>query len=456
MLSCIAPGRRGVHYRTVGNRAAAHHPVGQEKRMLSHEENELLTRVGPGTAMGAMLRRYWIPACPSAAVPDRDGDPLRVRLLGEDLIAFRDSSGRVGLVAEGCSHRGASLFLGRNEEGGVRCIYHGWKIDVDGNVLEMPCEPPGSTFKDRVKHPAYPTREQGEMVWAYLGPPNLMPSFPNFEWTLVPSGNRSISRTMEECNYLQAVEGTVDSSHADILHSGLRTLLQRDPHRPADVQPRIAVADTPYGFCQGSWRRHQDDPDHLNRVHTTNFIFPFFCLVPPRGHAHIHAYVPIDDEHTWDYSIYYSPTLSIDHEKVLRRRRVMPGVDLDADGRKLANLANNYRQDRVAMREKRSFSGIGDNPHEDHGVQESMGPIYDRSREHLGAADVGIIHLRKRLLDAIRACQRGEAPPGLDPSIPFDQIRSHLKILPRDVPWYEIGSHPNEDVVPDYVRDVVK
>lgn len=423
--------------------------------MLSVEENERLTRVGRGSPMGNLLRRYWLPACTSAEIAEPDCDPVRIRLLGEELVGIRDSGGRAGVLDEHCPHRGASLALGRNEEGGVRCIYHGWKMDVDGRILEMPCEPPGSTFKDRLRANAYPVREHGGMVWVYLGPRELTPPLPNLEWTLVPETNRSISKAVEEANFLQAIEGTVDSSHASILHSGLTTLLQRDPRQAYDVQPQIAVRDTPYGFVQGSWRRYEADPENSIRVNTTNFIFPFFCLVPPRGHAHIHAYVPIDDENTWDYSIYYSPTLTIDHEKTMRRRRVMPGVDLLPDGRKIRNRDNNYLQDRAAMRERRTFSGIGDNPHEDHGVQESMGAIYDRSTEHLGAADVGIIHLRKRLAEAVDEVVSGGTPPGLEPGVAFESIRSHLKVLPKDVPWFEVGSHPAEDLVPNYARELV-
>jgi phenylpropionate dioxygenase-like ring-hydroxylating dioxygenase large terminal subunit len=424
--------------------------------MLTAEENLRLTRVGPGSPMGRLLRRYWIPALRTADLPHADGDPIPLRLLGENLVAFRDSAGRVGLLPEHCPHRGASLVLGRNEEGGIRCIYHGWKMTVDGAILEMPCEPRGSTFKERFQATAFPTHEQGEMVWAYLGPREAMPPFPDFEWTLVPSTNRSIAKAREDANFLQAVEGTVDSSHAEILHNGLVSLLQRDPANPVDTQPEIGIRDTPYGFQQVSWRAYQADPEHFNRVNTTNFIFPFFCLVPPRGHQHIHCYVPIDDEHTWDYSIYYSQTLSIDHEKTMRRRRVLPGVDLLPDGGKVRNLANWYQRDRAAMREKRSFSGIGDNPHEDHGVQESMGPIYDRSLEHLGAVDVGIIHLRQRLLEAIDACERGEPPPGLDGSVAFAQIRSHLKVMPREVPWHEVDTHASEDLVPDYALTLLR
>ena len=417
--------------------------------MLTREENELLTRVGPGTPLGAAFRRYWVPACLAADLPEPDCDPIRVRLLGENLIAFRDTEGRVGVMEEGCPHRGASLVLGRNEEGGIRCLYHGWKFTVDGTILEMPCEPPGSTFKDRLRAPAYPAREAGDLVWVYMGPREVMPPFPNFEFTLVPTANRSVARAREDANYLQAIEGVVDACHAAILHNGYSTLLFPDPESPEDIQPLVEIHDTPYGLLRGTWRRHAPDPEHAQRVQTMNYIAPFFCLVPPRGHMHLHAYVPIDDEHTWDYSIYYSDTLTINHEKALRRRRVLPGVDLNPDGSKIRNFANNYGQDRVAMREKRSFSGIGDNPHEDHGIQESMGPIYDRTREHLGATDTGVIRVRQLLFDMIRAVQDGRAPLGLDQPVDYARIRSHLKVMPHEVPWYEADSYPAEDVVPE-------
>src|SRR5581483_10233670 len=180
--------------------------------MLTKEENELLVRVGPGTPMGDMMRRYWIPACTSEEVAEPDGDPFKVRLLGEDLIAFRDTAGRVGLMDRLCPHRRAGLFLARNEEGGLRCLYHGWKMDVDGNILEMPCEPAESTFKERVKQRAYPTHEAGGLVWTYMGPRELQPSFPNFEWTICPRPNICVGKTMQECNYFQPVEGHGDST----------------------------------------------------------------------------------------------------------------------------------------------------------------------------------------------------------------------------------------------------
>src|SRR5487761_1247257 len=203
--------------------------------MLTREENELLTGIGPGTPMGGMLRRYWLPACLSSEIAEPDSDPVRVRLLGEDLVAFRDSEGRIGLVSEYCTHRGASLFFGRNEEGGLRCLYHGWKYDVEGRILDTPCEPADSTFKERLRQPTYPVHEAGDMVWAYMGPPEKLPAFPNFEWTLVPPANRSIAKMRADCNYIQSLEGTLDYAHAMILHSGwaiMGTWEYDEWHRP--------------------------------------------------------------------------------------------------------------------------------------------------------------------------------------------------------------------------------
>jgi nitrite reductase/ring-hydroxylating ferredoxin subunit len=420
--------------------------------VLTREENELLVRVGPGTPMGEMMRRYWVPACLSEELPEPDCDPFRVRLLGESLIAFRDTEGRVGLMDELCPHRRAGLFLARNEEGGLRCLYHGWKIDVEGNILETPCEPTGSTFKDRVKAHAYPVREQGGIVWTYMGPREHQIPFPNYEWTICPPGNVSIHKTLIEANYLQPCEGNADSSHADILHRGLETLILVDPNKPIDIQPRLDLIDRPYGFTMGSIRDDKDDPVNVNYVHSSDFVFPFYAVVPPRGHSHVHLYVPLDDYRTWDYSVYYSHTMPINHEAMLRRRRVMPGVDLLPDRRRKRNIGNGLLQDRLAMREKRSFTGIGDNPHEDEGIQESMGPICDRWNEHLAASDAQVIHLRQRMLDAVRDFMNGGTPPGTQSDLAYDQIRAHRKLLPKDVPWHQVGEHPAEDLVPEYME----
>jgi phthalate 4,5-dioxygenase oxygenase subunit len=355
-------------------------------------------------------------------------------------------------VEETCSHRGASLWLGRNEEGGLRCLYHGWKIDVDGNVLDTPCEPAGSSFKDRVKHRAYGTHEQGDMVWVYMGPREKRPPFPSFEWTLVPDPNRSIAKVREECNYLQGVEGTVDSSHGDSLHSGLDTLILKSAPLSMDTAPRFEMRDMPYGFVYAAIREPVEEPEKYNYVRTTNFVFPSHAIVPPRGFGHIHMFVPIDDEHTWDYSIYYSQNRRIDHGETLQRRRSVPGADLLPEGRKIRNMENRFLQDRVAMRERRSFTGIPANTNEDMAVQESMGPLYDRTREHLGASDAAVIWLRRRMLEAVQAFERGQDPPGLEPDLAYEEVRSYHKLLPTEIPWYEIGSYPGEDIMADYAR----
>src|SRR5438876_10193039 len=186
--------------------------------MLRHEENELLTRVGRGTPMGEMIRRFWVPACLSEELPEPDCDPIRIRLLGEDLIAFRDTDGRAGVMQERCPHRGASLFFGRNEEGGLRCLYHGWKVDVTGKVLDTPCEPAESMMKQMVRHAAYPVIERGDVVWAYLGPLEKQPAFPDYWWTQVPANQRAVGKVDYQCNYLQGLEGVTDGSHSGVLH----------------------------------------------------------------------------------------------------------------------------------------------------------------------------------------------------------------------------------------------
>ena len=396
--------------------------------------------------MGDLIRRYWVPACLSEELPAPDCDPVRVRLLGEDLVAFRDSSGRVGLVEENCPHRGASLFFGRNEDGGLRCLYHGWKLDVAGRVLDTPCEPIGSTFKDRLRAVAYPVREQGDVVWTYMGPPALEPSFPSFEWTTLPSQNRSLAKVHLACNHLQGIEGVVDSSHVDLLHSG-RAVMLGLPYAP----PTYEVEDTPFGFRYAAIRTAPfqvvgmnlriEDPI-LKYVRTSNFVMPFYTLVPPSTHAHMQIFVPMDDSQSWCYSVYFSTEEALDHEGLRLRRNSAVGPDLFADYTKKRTLQNSYWQDRAAMREKRSWSGIDANPNQDAAMQESMGAVYNRSREHLGYSDAAVIRLRERLLQAVRAFQAGQFPLGLDAPIPYESIRSQAKVVPIDIPWQQVSHHP--------------
>ncbi|MBV8714768.1 MAG: Rieske 2Fe-2S domain-containing protein, partial [Chloroflexi bacterium] len=277
--------------------------------MLSREENLLLCQTGPETPMGKLMRRYWLPALLSEELVEVDGEPLQVRLLGENFVAFRDTNGRVGFLDENCPHRGASLAYARNEECGLRCIYHGWKVDADGQVVDMPTEPATSTFRNRLRHPAYPTREAGDVVWVYLGPPEHEPPFPDWEWTRAPRAQRGASKIFEDCNYAQGVEGTIDSAHSDYLHSSdIRG-------RPKDHAPRLEAVDTLYGFKYAAVRAPDVDADLYKYVRLTLFVAPFYAFIPPFRQGRLasdsdtpgevavqQAFVPIDDEHTWFFT----------------------------------------------------------------------------------------------------------------------------------------------------------
>jgi phthalate 4,5-dioxygenase oxygenase subunit len=407
--------------------------------MLSREENELLTRVGPGTPMGSMMRRYWVPVLLSEELPEPDGTPIRVRLLGEDLVAFRDTQQRVGLLDEACAHRCASLAYGRNDEGGLRCIYHGWKYDVHGNVLETPAEPAvgarhASPFRDRIKHLAYPTREAAGVIWTYMGPAEAMPPFPSWEWLALPRGRLLVTKIFEDCSYAQGVEGSIDSAHSDYLHSS-------DIFgRPKDHAPRLEPEDTPYGFRYAAIRRMDADANRTKYVRLTLFAFPFYCIIPPfrkPGEEVIlhQAWVPIDDEHNWFFTFAYNrlgplPETNRDHA-------VQFGLDRNY-GRPLRRRENTHLQDRAAMKAG-NWSGIMGVNSQDFTMVESMGPVAPRYKEHLGASDVAVIRMRRRMLEAVRAFMDGADPPGLDPSLDYGRIASEERVVPIDVPWQEVA-----------------
>ncbi len=276
--------------------------------MLSTEDNETITRVGPGTPMGELMRQYWVPALASSELPAPDGPPVRVKLLGEELIAFRDSTGAIGLLGNHCPHRGASLFFGRNEEAGLRCVYHGWKFDVNGACVDMPNEPPESSFKSKVRPTAYPCRERGGVVWTYMGPRSAPPPMPDIEPNMVPDGFYSVGVTMRNCNWLQGIEGDIDTSHLQILHQGSEKaesvrLGTMNYYGLADRAPRYRVVDTPGGTMYGAYRPAGDDRHYWRIAH---FLFPFYSLIPTGllGHqVQVRAWVPLDDEHMMFFSM---------------------------------------------------------------------------------------------------------------------------------------------------------
>jgi phthalate 4,5-dioxygenase len=380
--------------------------------MLSREDNELLCRVGPGTLMGELWRGFWIPALMPSELPEPDCPLVRIRLLGEDLVAFRDTDGRVGLVAENCPHRGASLFFGRNEESGLRCVYHGWKFDADGACIDMPNEPSESNFKHKVHVQAYETAEWGGIVWAYMGPKDRRPELPQHEWCGVPEDHRYLGKWIQECNWVQCYEGEIDTSHISFLHSGIDPIEGTSRFRglaAKDGAPRLLLKETDYGLTYGA-RRQTGNGDYYWRV--TQFMLPDYSLIPgpkwPRGGR---CWVPIDDHRTWVFAYTYNPDRALTDDELFPYTSgaqafasLIPGTF-----RTKANKDNDYLIDRQ-MQKTENFTGIWGTRNQDTAVVESMGPIMDRTKERLGTADLAIITARRILLRTARRLQEGIEP----------------------------------------------
>ena len=411
--------------------------------MLTAEQNERLVRTGPGTEMGDLFRRYWVPALLSEELAEPDGPPVRVALMGQRLIAFRDTSGRIGFLDELCSHRTASLWFGRNEEDGLRCAYHGWKYDVNGMCVDMPSEPLGSRFREKIRQPSYPNVERGGVIWVYLGPPDDAPAPPELEWATLPPGRRFVSKRIQESNYLHAMEGGIDSSHvsfahrfnidSDRMHAGTPGL----EYIKADTRPKFEVVQSDGGLLIGA-RRTVDEDRFYWRV--TQWLMPWYTIIPPFGtHNPLggHAWVPIDDEHCWAWSVNYHPMRDLMPDELQSMRdgegihvRYMPGTF-----RPLANKDNDYLMDRQAQRERRTFSGIEGISAQDFSLQESMGAIADRTIERLGTSDAAIIVARQRLLAAAEANAAGLPIPGRDPA--HHRVRSTSVILDKGIPFQD-------------------
>ncbi len=418
--------------------------------MLTKQDAELVMRVGPGTPMGELIRRTWLPFCLSEELPAADCDPIHIRLMHEDLVAFRDSAGRVGVVGEHCPHRNASLFYGRNEEGGLRCLYHGWKIDVNGAILETPCEPPESRMRFHIRHTAYAVVERGDVVWIYMGPRDKEPPFPNFSWTRLPAENRCVGKVNYACNYVQSIEGAIEHIHGDVLHSGHElmgwtpeqiTALDRAYYGFRPAARHYEFQDTAYGFRSAGIKPMDDDQQGVN---VTPFIVPFHVMLAGSPHM----FVPIDDENTWYFDVRANPSRPIDRAKALAERGEVVGVDVDSERKKLRTLENNFMQDRRAMREKEehwSFSGIPwGKPHQDMLMIETMGPLTDWTTEHLGQADVVVAHMRQRMIDAVRRFMQTGEVAEVDASVPLDCVRGGGGVIPNEVPWQSVAAFAGE------------
>jgi phthalate 4,5-dioxygenase len=423
--------------------------------MLSREDNELLTRTGPGTPMGALLRQYWMPVVLSSELVT-GGRVKRVKLLGERLIAFRAKSGRPGLVGEFCPHRLASLYFGRVEEAGMRCVYHGWKFGMDGRCLEMPNEPPGSGFASKIRHVGYPCEEAGGMIWAYMGPASP-PPLPHLEWTLLPDAHSFASKRVQECNWFQAMEGGIDSSHISFLHApldpgdaevtralDLASFGVGSAVQTADRAPRFEVVDTDYGVLIGA-QRSRPDGTHLWRV--TQFLLPFYTMPPTDLDEKItqsHIWVPMDDGNCINWMVTWHPDRPLTREEIDLNVAgkgahvcdyLPPTSEPYGDIRTAANRGNDYEMDWEAHR-TRMFCGIPGFGVQDQAIQESQGDIVDRALEHLGTSDTAIIQVRRRLMNAARALrEHGAAAPGRDPR--SFHVRSASVVLPPGASWVD-------------------
>lgn len=432
--------------------------------MLNSKDNERLCRIGPGSDMGQVMRQYWFPVELSSELV-AGGAPRRARLLGEDLVVFRDGAGQVFVMDEYCPHRGASLALARNEDCGLRCVYHGWLIDGQGKVVDTPNEPEPTRLRNRVLHVAYRAAEMGGVVWAYMGPQDVEPPLPAFEWTRLAADHVTIMRLRVDCNWVQVLEGLVDSSHANFLHSDyIRPVTNTavvgggtqvdwkssgQIERPSDdLRPRIEVQDTDYGFRFAAIRRPTRDPDRNKYVRTTLFVTPVYTVLPAiPGWGTMQFPVPLDDEHTMFYNIQYCYDQPVDDQK-LRANAGCLDEDIGEDLRPIRRRENWWQQNRAAMQSGASWSGIHGIMLEDIAVQESMGPISDRSREHLGSTDRAVTHLRKVMLRAADTVRRGEPPVGLSSRVAYEQLRAEDRIIAIEQPWQTVGAFAGEDVSP--------
>ena len=398
--------------------------------MFTKKQNALLNETRKGTPLGEVMRRYWIPALLSEEIPEPDCAPVRVPILGERLVAFRDTEGKIGLFDEQCAHRGTSLFFGRNEECGLRCGYHGWKYDVEGNVVDTPAEPPSSTFKGKVKQNAYPTREVAGIIWTYMGPKAEMPAFPNYEWANMPSDRTYVTKSFLDCSWLQGLEGECDSAHLNFLHrifddKGYDALYD-------DKFPEYTTEQTDFGVRMVAIRDAGDEV----YFRVSSFVMPLSVWVPARDRE-IHMYVPVDDGSSWRWDFGMARAPIAPDAEIPRRDQIGP------DFRRYRNADNDYQIDREEQKTK-TFLGLGPNfLGHDAMATESMGHVYDRTTEHLGVSDKGVIAVRNFLLKAVAAYEKGEPLPhtSKDPELRTDHIDTFASHYPKGSDWRELYPH---------------
>ena len=416
--------------------------------MSKRKDSEDLVRVGPGSVMGEMMRQYWLPAAMSSEL-EPDGAPMRLLLLGERLIAFRDTGGRVGVMDQRCPHRCASLFLGRNEENGIRCVYHGWKFDAAGNCIDMPNAPAHQDYKEKVRAKAYKVAERNGLVWVYMGERVTAPPLPGIEASLLPENDVQITFAQRECNWLQALEGDIDTSHFGFLHAGSVDPSDLAPdnlirYTVTERAPEYHVADTDCGTMYAAYRAAEGGRTYWRFA---NFLFPFWTQTPQGAFDRVNsrAWVPMDDTHTMFVSLTWKNLPAA--RAALSNSRVLPGSKLTMDfvsnttdwygrWRLAGNGGNDWLVDRAAQKDGGIYTGITGIQAQDQAVTESMGPITDHEFEHLGPSDRMITRTRRRLLRAARALKKeGAVPPGVDNPGIYVNVRSGDFLADANIGW---------------------
>ncbi|MEX2490218.1 MAG: Rieske 2Fe-2S domain-containing protein [Nitrospirales bacterium] len=418
--------------------------------MLSTEENDLITRVGPGTPMGELARRFWVPILLAEELSSPDCPPVRVDILGEQLIAFKDSAGKIGLMERWCPHRLSDLFYGRNEDNGLRCVYHGWKFDVEGTCLDVPNAPEGATYKDKIHARAYKAQERGGLIWAYLGPQDKVPAFSEMEWTRVPDSHRYVSKMFLDCNYLQTLEADIDSSHISFLHSLVQSEYgvgivsgdingQPRPFAARDKTPVWTVKDTEYGVMLCA--RRDAGENYYWRVN--QWMMPFYTMIAGQPDASLlcQVKIPVDDERSVAFRVRWHPDRPLTPEELYEYKergvlfpKIIPGTYQTEE-----SYSNDYLIDRAQQRNY-SFTGIKSIPAQDFAVTEVQGGSRrtDRAREHLVSSDTAIIQVRKRLIKSCRELQEGIEPPEAHDGEAY-RVRSLDIVLPKDTLLEEGG-----------------
>ena len=417
--------------------------------VLSAEDNELLTRTGASTPMGQYLRRYWLPVALSRELPEPDGVPLRVKIMGENLVAFRDSEGIVGLVDSRCPHRGADLYFGRNENCALRCVFHGWQFDRMGRAVELPNVPSDSHYHQTLRLKHYPTREYGEMIWAYMGPQDKpIPEVPNLEMGLVSPSNRFVTKKLQECNWAHSLEGGLDTTHFSFLHmpapsvpSNVNSDAPADEKRlrwiREDPMPEFSLLDHEVGFVIGGARR----ADGQNRYwRTTQFAFPTHTTTPSTFQGETYfgtTWVPIDDDNCWIYTYAWNPDRALTEEE-LNKFKVGHGVMPEVDDKfiPLRRRSNEYLIDRTNQKNV-TFTGVRGIAEQDAMIWDSQGRIHDRSLEHLCQTDAAIVRFRRVMLNHVKDLVEGK-----EPTAPFKpksyKLRSGSWIAPEGTTFEQV------------------